>query len=98
VSRLRRKLAEVIAREMLEQHDLVVTVDLDKFAIATGFHRTDPASDAFRWTASCRIPGLQVGPVIDSYDTMTECARHGIILVKDARRAATYEATARNRN
>ncbi len=99
MSRLRIKLAQVIEREMLEQFGLVVIVDPIKgFAIAQGFYRTNTHSDTYRWTAFTTIPGLSVGPMIDSYDTMTDSAKHGIILMKDGRRASTYEATARNQN
>jgi hypothetical protein len=98
VSRLRQKLAQVIEQAMLEQHGHVITVDPIKgFEIASGYYRTSQA-DCYRWSATAVFDGLTLGPRIDSYDTMTESARHGIILVKDHRQTTTYDATARNKN
>lgn len=98
-SRVRVKLARMIEKEMLDQHGIVVEVDpVKSFSIASGFYRTSEHADTYRWTCSSRIPGLNVGPMIDSYDTMTECGRYGFVLQKDARRASTFEATARNKN
>jgi hypothetical protein len=98
VSRVRRKLAQVIEQEMLAQHGRIVTVDPIKgFEIARGFYRTSQA-DCYRWTATAILDGMTVGIRIDSYDTMTESAKHGIILVQDSRRPSTYDATARNKN
>ncbi len=99
MSHLRIKLAKVIEREMLEQHGLEVIVDPFKdFYIAKGFYRTSRYSGAYRWTSYMTIPGLSVGPMVDSYDTMTDAAKNGIILVRDRNSAFSYEATARNKN
>jgi hypothetical protein len=99
MSRLRQKLAKVIEQAMLAQHGHIVTVDPIKgFQIATGFYRTNSHSDCYRWSATAMFDGLTVGAQIDSYDTMTESAKHGIILMKDSRRPASYDATARNKN
>lgn len=99
MSRLKRKLAKVIEQEMLDQHGLVVSVDPDNdFAIAQGFYRSSHFSSAYRWTGLTIEDGMSIGPVIDSYDTMTDCARYGVILVKDRRNPMHYEATARIKN
>lgn len=96
-SRLFVRLAKMIEKEMLEQHGIVVEADPASISIPIGFYRTSAHADCYRWTATTRIPGLQVGPIIDCYDTVTDSARYGFILMKD-RRPNIYDATARNRN
>lgn len=97
MSRLRIRLARAIELAVLEQCDREVIVDpINGFSIATGFWRTNRHSDSYRWSCTAALkeaPGVKL--LIDSYDTMTECARNGITLCKDRSRAITYEATAR---
>ncbi len=74
----RRRLAKRIEEAFLSQHGIEATCDPETISFATGFYRTSNQSDMYRWTAPCRLKGLTVGPLLDSYDTATDCAKRGI--------------------
>lgn len=78
----RRRLAKRIEEAFAEQHNIIVSCDPETISFATGFYRTSNQSDMYRWTAPCRLEGLTVGPVLDSYDTATECVKRGINITR----------------
>lgn len=76
------KVRERLAARLQNEHQIVV----DFLEAAQGRERSDWRQDIFRWTAhGTRIltDGTKVRCVIDSYDTMTDCARYGVRLVGD---------------
>jgi hypothetical protein len=68
---LRRRLA----RRLLE---IGIVVDPSSFRAAVGYWRTDHRADCYRWEAWATIEGDPMPRPIGSYDTMTECAKHGL--------------------
>lgn len=76
----RRRLAKRIEEAFLAQHGLVVVVNPERISFPSGFYRTNPHGDFYRWTAFCEFDGTRVGPSVDSYDSATDCGKHGIIL------------------
>lgn len=88
----RRRLAKRIEEAFLSQHDMEVTCNPEKIYFVTGFHRTSPEADAYRWTAPCIQKGLAIGPVVDSYDTATSCIKKGI-RIRQTGHFADWEAS-----
>lgn len=62
---------------------------VDFFVITTGWWRTSPQADCYRWEAWGTHPDFPDSPNLrlnlGSYDTMTDCARYGFKFLKDER-------------
>lgn len=62
---------------------------------ATGYWRTDIRADVYRWEGSGEKQiedGTWMGISVDSWDTMTDCVRHGVEVSRDG---AGYDASAK---
>jgi hypothetical protein len=97
MSRLRIRLADMIT-EALAAEGRIVTPAPEAFTIAQGFYRTNASSDTYRWEYNAPVEGLQISIKVESYDTMTDCAKKGIVLIRDRSGIMTYEATAKAKN
>lgn len=71
MSRIIDKLTAMLEAEGYEVHAL---------RPATGFWRSSPHADCYRWEAQV-TKGHQFS--MGSWDTMTECAKMGIVVLKD---------------
>lgn len=71
IGRTRRKLARLLSEAT------GLTFLPEKVYPTVGWQRTSTSilNDSFRWSA---VPEEKARPMLDSYDTMTDCVRYGV--------------------
>jgi hypothetical protein len=78
MSRLRKRLAKMIEEALLE-HGIEATVDPNDLDPATGWYRTSPQADCYRWEgfAKYKDPALSIQISVNSYTTMSQIVKSG---------------------
>lgn len=102
IGRTRRKLAELLQRELPMCGDQPITWSPKEIYAATGWYRTSGhyGNDSWRWEAYSKFERSgNVAMTASSYDTMTECVKAGhLVMHADGEVTAKASAAAQRRD